>query len=373
MRPVVRQIIAGDRWRPTLARLKAQTAALGGIPGNSGTTPTITLSASGAAKSLTGSLVPMTDARFRYLGGSAISAGASFPNDGYWKWENVTYVPPASSRACVGGAVQFKMTGSVFEFYTKGTDANYRLLIDGLYDPNGVQTHLPNDGSTRFVKVDFGSSATREITIEHQGTLFFGGVVQNTGETLSAPTSDVGMRIVFLGDSFIESTGATFQADGLAFKCGLLLGSKDNWSSGSGGTGWVQTNGSRVALPNRYVYDGIAPRPQVVVVAMGLNDEGDGNDALVNALARQTIAKLRTALPQALIVVVGPWDPGAPAAPSSNRVAIRNQLQDACRGYHGVYFIDMLGVEFSKADATHPDDAGHLTLGTYLKNQIAAI
>jgi lysophospholipase L1-like esterase len=365
-------ILSSQRWRQTKVRLRNSINGFSSaMPGNSGITPTITLGTANAAKTLTGTQVNMTDSRFLYKSGSVQLAGAGFPDNNFYTWRSVTYNP---SPLSFGGPseVEFTITGSVFEFRTKGkgSGSDFRLKIDGLYDPNGLHHLMPSDGNLYYVKVDLGSAATRTITIEGQAGFFFGGVVQNTGETLSAPSALRPLRLVGLGDSFTEGTGATLWQSGFLYVLGAKLGINDIWAAGSGGTGWVQTNGSRVALPDRYQYDAVTQAADIVLIEMGLNDIADGNDALVASLSRQVVSGIRRSRPTSLIYVCSPPDSGAPAAPSANYTAIKNAMQAACAGVGGAYFVDLTGISYTKFDATHPDNAGYVTLGNAIYTQI---
>ena len=355
-------------WAATRAALKAQTMAYGGIPSTSGS-PTFTLGTANAGPTISGTTVDRTDIAFRYSG-AEVYVPTGFPDNLGYKSYNVTPDGSGGTKAYVAATFEFGYTGQAMEVYVKGNGARMRLSIDGVYQSANF-AQLPNTGSFYYYKVDFGSATPRQIKIEHASNLLFLGIRRETAATISAPTAPTRLRLIVAGDSFTEGTG-TLAYDGFAQIAGKLLGFSDIWASGSGGTGWIQTNGSRVALGDRFVQDVSSRTPDVAILAMGLNDEGDGNDASVVTAMRTAIAAQRATKPATMIYVVGPWDPSAPSAPPGGRTSLRDAMQAGCAGLGGVKFFDPVGVSYTKYDTTHPDTAGHVTLGTWLADRIKA-
>jgi hypothetical protein len=107
-----------------------------------------------------------------------------------------------------------------------------------------------------------------------------------------------------------------------------------------------------------------------VVVEMGINDLGLSG---ISVAARSDLLTIRNALRTAVIFVIGPWDTNAPSAPSANQVACRDAVMAACQGIPGVFFLDPTGVSYTKFDTTHPDTAGHATLGAWVDTQVRAV
>jgi len=105
-------------------------------------------------------------------------------------------------------------------------------------------------------------------------------------------------------------------------------------------------------------------------VAMGINDIGS-DSATVTAAASACLNSLRSNNPAAQIFVVGPWDKNAPAAPVTGYSACKAAILAGIPGGAGITFLDPQGVSYTKiADGTHPDTAGHATLGAWLALQI---
>lgn len=132
--------------------------------------------------------------------------------------------------------------------------------------------------------------------------------------------------------------------------------------SAEGGTGYVNPGpaGGAGDFEGR-VDDVIATSPDFLVVAGGLND-ADFDLKKVTAAARKVFTELQAGLPDATIVVVGPFSPKVPAP--ADITAIRDALQQIATELD-IAFVDPLpwfkggdAVEIG-SDGVHPTDAGH--------------
>jgi hypothetical protein len=101
-------------------------------------------------------------------------------------------------------------TGSAFSFsFNDNTTPYYwRLIVSDASNGNKPQYTdrvngyaTPGAGGTQFAKVDFGSSATRTITIEFPGAVGFLAFQQAAGGNMSKPADTPNPRIHFLADS----------------------------------------------------------------------------------------------------------------------------------------------------------------------------
>lgn len=183
-------------------------------------------------------------------------------------------------------------------------------------------------------------------------------------------------RDILFGDSFFGASGVSNMSQTLAYKLARQLGRRNVHFSGSGGTGWKQAGGSPFFGINgetRWPIDVTAYAPRLVIVMMGGNDMGDGNDAAVQTAAATAIDNLRAAWPDCLIIVFSPWDIGAPGAPEAGFPGIRDALKAAAAGKGRTWFFSLEGVAYTKADGTHADAAGHETLFKAMFNQIAGV
>jgi lysophospholipase L1-like esterase len=167
---------------------------------------------------------------------------------------------------------------------------------------------------------------------------------------------------VFLGDSY--TSGYEGVGEG-ATGWPAIVSAAFGWRFSNlavPGTGFV--NPGWTAEPMRtQLAEVIRLKPGVVVIAGGHNDRRYGADRASDA-ADDVIDRLRTALPNAILVVVGPiWQDGSPAPAI---VGLRNHLRSKAAAV-GALFIDPLAGRwfagsnhaFIGADGIHPTSAGH--------------
>lgn len=278
----------------------------------------------------------------------------------------------ASVTVNVASRLSVSANSDEFYFYVLGTTLPYRFLVDDVYvDTTGTVPAATSGTGTNWIKLAFGSKTARKVTIECQqncGVRFIG---VRSGDTFDSRPAAKARRGIVLGDSITAATGATAFGDGYVQVAGDTLGI-ELWPSGVGGTGFVNTNsGTRYKLSERLAADLQAVlnagAVDVIVVAMGINDVGLSG---VEAEAAACFATIRQMFPAAQVLVVGPWDASAPTAPSSSYTTTKGQIQAAMAGRGGFYFLDPEGVGYTKSDSTHPDTAGHQTLGDWLALQI---
>jgi acyl-CoA thioesterase-1 len=170
------------------------------------------------------------------------------------------------------------------------------------------------------------------------------GSQQGRGEAGAASTTSVSatpsqpteppVRAVFLGDSYTLGTGTT--GAGYVTAVARLMG----WTgllAAQGGTGYVSSFVDPPSTPyGTRVPQVVGDRPDIVVVQGSTNDIGQPVES-IGAAARQVYADLRTGLPGARIVVLGPLSPpGVDAtAAAAVRDAVRGAAEDA-----GLPFVD---------------------------------
>lgn len=155
------------------------------------------------------------------------------------------------------------------------------------------------------------------------------------GPDAAEPRDGLPPRLAFLGDSLTYGIGAP-PGEGYAWQTADLLGWPVVAVDGVPGSGYVAT-GLGDPMPAR-VGDVVAAAPDVVVVVGGNNDVFRGHDAdAVGRAARELLDGLVTGLPDAEVVVVGPFpnlvdDPGARA---EVRDAVRRAAEET-----GVVWLD---------------------------------
>lgn len=343
-------------------------AAEGGQPAAMAVDPTFTAGIAGAGPTLAGTTYLWNNASaFQLLGGNWEVTGAVYPGDGYGSCRNVTFSADRSSYTVAGGGFEFDHTGDALEVFLPGNGSTIRLLVNGETTTTSFPA-TPVDGALYWHKVTFATVATRRLRFEaRRYGMVFGGCRIKTGQTVAAATHT--RRLVIPGDSFTEGTGATdFGGSGLAPYVARELGFSDYNYSGSGGTGWNPNASERICLSSRWGFDVINQAPDMVVCLMGLND-----GANIESVVDMRLAQLRKALPDCLIHVFGPFDIAAPSAMVTSSVLRNNEIERATAWVSNCWFHSLEGVSFTKADGTHPNQAGHVTLGKAIYNKIAAV
>ena len=362
--------LAGGAIDPAVAALRLQ-AASGGQPGTMASGPALVNSSSVWTPTLSGTNYYFNDTtRFRTLNGEWAIAGAGVPDNVYGRAKNISY-DLSTSFAGQAVAMEWYFDGDEIELLTKGTGHARRLLIDGLVTSTAFPLY-PNDGSYRWTKVSFGSSATRHLRLESSGGGYFSGCRVKAGQNIWAPSAYPGRLIVF-GDSFTEGTGASYFYTGLGPLIAQELGYKDYWISGSGGTGWVNPGTGHTNGFDRWTADVVNRAPTMVISLLGLNDNGTGNDALIQSTLPTKLNELLTAHPNCLVHVCGIWDVSAPSGWGAGFESVNNAIIAGATGIPRVWTHNLKGISYTKADATHPDTAGHTTLYKAIYNKVAAV
>lgn len=357
-----------DLW----AALRAQIASYGAASDTvMAVSPALTVGANGGGATLTGTAVDKADTNIAWLSTTRVAVA---PTDSRFV-----------SSACVwrtSGAQSGFGTGrrAVVEFDWYGTQFETRVIdaaappvwlyVDDKLSENNWLTLT--GASTRWLKYDFtavGAATWRNIRLEYGAGGMFGGLKLDVGGQIRSSTAPRRLRLSIYGDSFTDGTGATYYATGYPYYVGRMLGFKDVVASGGGGTGYVIANPSASggAIPNladRLIYDGISSSADIYIVAMGLNDAPG-----VATNCTSVLSTLKsTGKP---VFAVLPWNPAAPTPRSGSVSTVANEIIAVCNALNIKYF-DPNSVAYTKSDATHPDQAGHITLAEWLADEIKA-
>lgn len=254
-------------------------------------------------------------------------------------------------------------TAAKVSFSMLDNEAVYRFIVGSQY-VSLAGTPIAGTSGRVYYELDFGSVARRVVSVE--------GILSQGFERVGLPAAAIPIervsppkRMIVVGDSFVWGAGATLNSDGLATVAGDMLGISDTWQSGAGGTGYINTSGGTKYNLQQRLQDINSYGPwDAIVVAIGLNDIGQTAGAITTAV-ETCLASIRSANPAAPVFVVGPWDVNAPGAVVANYAVTKAAIQ---AGIHiaGCWFLDPQGVTYTKSDASHPDTAGHKTLGDWL-------
>lgn len=289
------------------------------LPGP-GDPPTVTLSAGNAGTAITGGVQVMPfdaseaagslnhDPRFLFFGGAVLKSDTA--PAGYWLYQAAQAPNGAGRQGNV--AVSFMHDGDELEILENGWTGKVKILVDGAVittGPNGW-TATATDGELYRRHLAWTDRRHRLITVLSSDNQWPGVTVGPT-DGLYAPPMPRIPRAIALGDSVTQGqNNDAANADVWTTYLSGLLG-WDIWESGQGGTGWL----------NPGVYPGFAKfrdrlpthvtpwGPDVVFFAGGLNDQDASAypSAARRAEVTATLAAARAALPNALLVVVGPF------------------------------------------------------------------
>lgn len=356
--------------------------------------PTVTpvLSAAGAASQITSptTVLAIPDVfsgvlspTFRYLATKPVQAGTVFPDREYVKSTGLTH--PTGSLPYV---VEFDTDSAKIEIIRQGNDttAKHRISVDGVpltVDPqDGAASSL---SSQYLVYFDLGSAKQRRVRVEFAGNARFKGVNVEAGRSVTRPEGQTGPRLIVMGDSFVEGTGAT-GITSFGKKTARLLDWWDAWASGVGSTGYVEpgTTG-KVKFRDRVQADVIDHAPDVVVVAGGINDRLHPPSS-VGTEAGLLFDAIISGVPAVELLVVGPWWPNG--SPPADILAVRDAIKAKATA-RGLLFVDPIAEGwitgngnagapngsgnadvYISSDGTHPTPAGHRYLGRRLAARI---
>ena len=187
-------------------------------------------------------------------------------------------------------------------------------------------------------------------------------------------------RIAFLGDSLTVGVGAPPER-GYAWQTAQSLGWPIAVVDGVSGSGFLAAGGGR-PMPDR-VPAVVAAEPDVVVVAGGSNDVFGGYDAdAVGDAAAELLTELRAGLPDATVVVLGPFPTslGAVDSPDPIRDAVREATQaagaqwvDAGSVVASVVSTDADWGRYVSADGLHPNEQGYRAIADALAAELAPL
>lgn len=226
-----------------------------------------------------------------------------------------------------------------------------------------VQLTRNRNGTSRWKKAGLGILAAATIVIlvalfltQQQRRSEAAGEAASYTPAPSAivsPSKNV-PSIGFLGDSYVNGSSTVQKSQTYVALAAKELGVPYG-QFGTGGIGYTIGNSSGGMPMPEYVPELVQYAPDYVVVQGGYNELGQDNDKL-RIEAERTFAEIRSALPDAPLLVVGPFNTATTS--STGALGSRDAVRAAAKAV-GVPFVDPLdegwftGPELLEADGIH--------------------
>lgn len=264
-------------------------------------------------------------------------------------------------------ALHFRLEGSAFEVLFAGTDVEATLIADGQYaTPRNITTtwaagqpgtalNQPN----AWVRFDFGRRAVREISLYARSSQGPCAMALDNGDSITPWDRSAEPAIAVLADSYGGAPSPNWGISGPFWEAAALLGIPHLDIDALGGTGYApnNTNANTRNPGNAFaarLASSTAGAPDLVMVAGGINDNNSfaapplyasASDAR-SAFDRQVQAcfnGLRAALPQAVLVAMGPWAPRENVPPDAVALSKADTVRMALQAAGGPWvFLDNL-------------------------------
>ena len=249
--------------------------------------------------------VPATAPVLRYEGGPMQIS--SFPNDHGGVIPDPTIVRSHLYR------VAFTCDCRQFEFAIQTRTGTYRVWVDGAWitaDEVEQENDYPKTG---FYRVQFPDKRPRQIRVAISDDTPFLGIVLSGSDTISAPQTPIGPRAIIFGDSWsspkiVAPALPPPQLGLLGSGHGQILGEYFNWEwleDGLGGTGFINPGPYGITFDQRAKVDICGRNLDLIIVMGGINDNGD-TEADVEQAVAQFLSDVESCAPNAKIIFIGP-------------------------------------------------------------------
>ncbi len=243
---------------------------------------------------------------------------------------------PAATLGSTGRiGLHFIHTGSAFELLVGGANIGLTLVVDGNYvgcadatqplvQMNTSLTGGPITGLNATLKFDFGTSATRHVSLYSMASFGACALIVAAGDTVVAWDRSAEASFAAIGDSYGGAPTTVWGFGGLFYQAALGLNIPHVDLDAIGGTGYAPNAGNAATLLAGNDFDArlasiTESQPDLFVAAGSLND----NNALAlppyasaaaaaagfQAAVAGFYTDLRTRLPDAVLVALGPWQP----------------------------------------------------------------
>ena len=252
-----------------------------------------------------------------------------------------TVIPVAvnHSAATLGSTgrigLHFVHTGSAFELLVGGANNSFTLIVDGNYvgcadatqplvQMNTSLSGGPITGLNTTLKIDFGSSATRHVSLYSMASFGACALAVAAGDTVAAWDRSAEASFAAIGDSYGGAPTTVWGFGGLFYQAALALNIPHVDLDAIGGTGYARNSANADTLNAGNAFDARVPSitaslPDLFVTAGSLNDNnsfalapyGSAAEAAAGfaAAVSRYFTDLRARLPDAVLAAIGPWQP----------------------------------------------------------------
>ncbi len=299
---------------------------------------------------------------------------------------------PAATRGSEGVcALHFSMQGRALEVLFAGTQVNLTLIADGLVLAGGFISTTLADGvagaalnaPNTFVRIDFGTAAPRRLSLYARSSQGPCAIAVAGDDSVQPWDRSAEASMAAMADSYGGYASALWSSGGPMWEAAALLGIAHIDISAAGGTGYAPNSAPGAgnegdAFPARLATT-TAGAPDLFITAGGINDNNslalfpyvtaDAARLGFEAATRNYFTSLRAALPQSLLVAMGPWAPRENTPPNPVELSKAEAIAAALAAAGGPWvFLDNLrgGWRCSSgaSAAAGPGEAGPWQTGT---------
>jgi lysophospholipase L1-like esterase len=321
--------------------------------------------------------------------------------------------------------LHFVHAGRAFEVLVGGANISVTLIVDGRYvgcaspadtlaQLNTSLTGGPLAGRNTTLKFDFGSSATRRVSLYVRAGQGACALAVAKSDTVTAWDRSAEASFAAIADSYGGAPTTAWGWGGLFLQAALALGVPHVDLDALGGTGYAPNANSADTLLAGNAFKArlpsiVATQPDLFVTAGSLNDNNafalapyaSADDARAGFAAAVSAyyVDLRARLPDAVLVTLGPWQPPtalpASAAQLDKAAVVKAALSAA--GGRWIFLANINGgwanssgaaaapsttdgpwqtqanaADYIDADQVHPNAAGCAYLGSRLAGALRA-
>ncbi|GAA1892045.1 Lysophospholipase L1 [Williamsia serinedens] len=206
-----------------------------------------------------------------------------------------------------------------------------------------------------------------EVSAADRAAAMAGAASQTVAAPDPRPLNVANQRVLFLGDSFTEGTGANPLTRGYAYLAGEQLGG-DFVVSGHSGSGYVK-QGPKDGLTFGQALDTLpaTPAPTLVIVQGSINDQEVTGALYQNA--DSLISRVRAKWPGVQLAMFGPIAGDPSNEPSVNAIQNVDTILQSAAAARSIAYISAEGLDpwvttsnaaqLISRDKVHPSPAGH--------------